>query len=52
MYLLDEVFWKQILHKSIINLCFALSSIAAEIHLTACPYRAGYWGNKSDTNLF
>jgi hypothetical protein len=29
----SEVFWKQILHKSIINLCFALSSIAAEDHL-------------------
>ena len=31
--LLGEVFWKQILHKSIINLCFALSSIAEELHL-------------------
>ena len=31
--LLGEVFWKQILHKSIINLCFDLSSIAAEHHL-------------------
>ena len=28
--LLGEVFWKQILHKSIINLCFDLSLIAAE----------------------
>ena len=26
-------------HKSIINLCFALSLIAAEHHLAACPYR-------------
>ena len=32
LYFSDKVFWKQILHKSIINLCYALSSIAAELH--------------------
>ena len=37
-------FKKQILHKSIIDLCYALSSIAAEIHLAACTYRTANIG--------
>jgi hypothetical protein len=50
LYFSDEVFWKQILHKSIINLCFALSSIATEHHLAACPYRTAAYKATTPTS--